>query len=395
MPDGTANGVFERVAADGTVLVSGGFVAGLADGTWIYRVSTGVVTQEAHYDRGLPHGTWSWFEGTTRVARHQFAYGKACGLWEDLDPGSGTPLERDYGFCDDTPPATIAEAGKPAPMRAPAWDRLSCPAGTTLAPPDPLDTRRAACLDTDGRLHGPWSRTGPAHTITIEGQYAHGLKSGPQARWYDTGSLSELSSFVDDQPDGTRLGWREDGTPIAAERWVRGVREGEAVTYYRDGKRASQGGWSGGARVGVWTWWFESGIEARSETYAAGILQGAATTHFENGHLASEGAFAAGLAEGTWKRYWSWGVLREEGHWSAGLESGRFQTFSPLGEPDSDGPWVDGLRNGTWMLWTYLADAVIRETGELRDGKYEGLGTGVYEPEATRFSETHYANDLR
>lgn len=398
-PAGRADGPYTQRDAAGAIIVEGAFVDGLPDGRWIWRDGTGAVVREGGFYRGLAHGAWVERDASGVISSHTFAYGVACGVWDDREPISGEVVTTDYGPCATEPAPEVPTAGARAPIDGPAWDRATCPAGTALAPPDPRDPRRAACAK-DGVLQGPWSRIDASGAVVIEGAHEGGLLAGALRRWQldpVTGqrTLVEHATFEAGREDGPHYTWRPDASPAALTRWADGVRDGAESTWHADGSRATEGAWRAGRRDGAWTTWDATGIERGTVTWADGVLDGPWVSRFPDGHPEVEGAYTDGLRAGTWTWSWPWGGARDERPYVDGLEQGTCRTWTALGSPDTEGDRVDGVAEGTWTQWTYLPDATVRERGAMVDGRQQGLWSGVYEPGDARASETRWRDGRR
>jgi hypothetical protein len=195
--------------------------------------------------------------------------------------------------------ATAALAPRPRIGNA----ELGCPPGTLARGAAPPRDFMQWCGAVDG-----------------EGADRRELKQGPQAVWWSSTQLRQLSWYADGQLDGLSTSWHENGRIAERGQYLRGRLVGEWWSWRPDGGLRVHGGFDhAGARHGTWTWFQPNGKLRLLVEYDHGVKDGLWQKWHPSGVLAERTWHKRGYADGPFHRWGPSGRLVEFGAFKGGL----------------------------------------------------------------------------
>ena len=131
-----------------------------------------------------------------------------------------------------------------------------------------------------------------------------GLRSGQYRRSSKKNVLFE-AYYKNDLVHGPFTTFYEDGTASSLTWYVEGKKQGKSSTFFRDGKTESLRSYKQGHLHGKQQFYYENGTLKSLLFYENGLLQGQVTLYFENGSPQREIGFCKGMRHGTdcaWNR---------------------------------------------------------------------------------------------
>lgn len=291
-----------------------------------------------------------------------------------------------------SPPGAIADAGAAdavddAPIDAGPRALIDCPAGGH-AVRAAWPARGVACVDAQGRRHGPAVALHPDGTIAERAAYAGGALDGPWQRFAPGGALIVDGAWRAGRRDGTwrqlaggvELGrdvlaggtgtlraWHPTGALAAESSWKDGAPHGPARAWTEDGVAILDESWRDGARDGDRSAGHAAGISLR-ESWRGGVRHGARTLR-RRGHVALDERYAQGALDGDWIAYRSPRRVRERGAYAAGARTGTWTWLDAGGAKQREGAYARGRRDGAWTEWT---GPVVTWTGRYAGGVPDG-----------------------
>lgn len=216
-------------------------------------------------------------------------------------------------------------------------------------------------------LHGPYVEYDRDESVTVIGNFSHGLKSGVWRFYYTNGQPAAEHTYADGRLDGRQITWYENGEVhevllcesdrlISRKVWYpggrlrlvenykNGVSDGVWITYpdpltVRDTFPSVVDEYSGGQLHG-WHYAFQDGQKMEEVHYSEGQTDGKCTRWDEHGHLQSIEIFTAGKRNGSCRYYDCNGVLRDVTY-TDGVQTG---------------PQVDYDRNGDTLHVTWFTE---------------------------------------
>ena len=110
-----AHGWYRFEEPQGTVLESGRFDMGRADGPWTeWHPGGEMVAQESSYVLGVPDGTWTgWDEKGNKRWEHSWDMAEACGVWTDWDEWGEVVSSTTYRDCDGSGAGPVPDPPDP------------------------------------------------------------------------------------------------------------------------------------------------------------------------------------------------------------------------------------------------------------------------------------------
>lgn len=218
-------------------------------------------------------------------------------------------------------------------------------------------------------LHGVYTAYDKDKSITIVGNYEHGIKTGVWRFYYADGQPSKEYTYVGGRLDGRQMSWYENGQVheilvcsddqvISRKVWYpggrlrlvenyrNGVNDGTWMTYpdpltANDTLPSSVDQYADGQLHG-WHYAFHNGRKMEEVHYTAGQTDGSCTRWDEHGHLLSVENFKAGRRDGACRYYDCQGLLREV-------------TYA---DGTQNGPFVDYDRNGDTLFVSWYSKGV-------------------------------------
>jgi antitoxin component YwqK of YwqJK toxin-antitoxin module/tetratricopeptide (TPR) repeat protein len=202
---------------------------------------------------------------------------------------------------------------------------------------------------------------------SIEGAYRLGYKVGPWKEYYPGGGIKTSCTYIDDDMDGKRLIYNEDGTLLREENYVRGSLEGPVV-HYGDSNRVS------------YTYYYHRG-DLTGYGYAGKYLPlprgtGQVTAYYPNGQKSAELRVVNGEVDGQRTLWFSNGQLDFTGLKEMGKDQGLQKGYYPNGHIKSEeGNYYDNLHG---VCKYYYPSGVLEREEHYYNGDLEGV-TKVYD----------------
>ncbi len=321
-------------------------------------------------------------------------------------------------------------------------------------------------LDRLGKRFGPWKFFYANGRLQMEGTYTNDLKNGffkyydedglflkiekyengvlkvdaPETarlelvkEYYPNGTLKSVYALKENEPQGMRRDYNEDGSLKTARVFQDGLvleegslaengnKEGPWIFYYPNGTIRAKGNYFNGLKHklwnyyypngqleqkgsynkkekpdGEWLWYYPNGTLLRSESYWNGDPEGEMIEYSDSGTIVVQGSFRNGLEEGPWvynySSYTEKGAYesgRKEGEWIAryydgdllfkgkfisGQAHGWHQWYWPNGRKKKEGKFEYGLKNGNWTSYDEQGLPVLSITFDKGiEKKYNGV----------------------
>lgn len=130
----------------------------------------------------------------------------------------------------------------------------------------------------------------PSDQLTLrsaEGRVYNGdsLFTGTALSYYEAGTLSEMTTYVDGKKDGRTQKWFRDGRPSYVALYRSNRIEGSSISWWQDGTLRSVANFLDGKVNGVQIDWYRSGALFRERVFVAGVEEGVQRAWRENGKI--------------------------------------------------------------------------------------------------------------
>lgn len=406
--DGLAEGPYLEVGDDGRPLATGAFADDRAEGLWVwYHADSTMRRKQVTFAEGLTHGPASaWFEdGSPHYERH-YERGGACGPWRTWPEAHGeegeseptTPIEQDFGPCDDGlpwEPPVVRDA--PTNIER-AWTGSCSHEANLVIGAERGQDEDALWCELDGVREGPFARFWDAARTRPreDGRYEDGLRTGTWHTFASTGEVVSRATYRDGTKDGAETLWRVDGSRLEAGTWAADLKHGVWETFYPSGPKASETTWVEGRKTGRELELALDGTARRETFWVADLRHGIERLYWpatpgddaNEGAVRSETPYVNGLRDGLMTAWHPDGRKAEEVLFDDDLALSA-KTWDLDGQPSSEIIYEAGLPHGPATLW--LRDPVlglrVKDQGLYIRGLREGPWVGVYETTGTTWRE--------
>ena len=255
---------------------------------------------------------------------------------------------------------------------------------------------------TDGVPDGPWLIYYESGQKLSEGDFIKGFKNGLWVNYHPTGTVSDSGNYVNDRETGLWATHFINGQVGQTGSFKRGYQEGLWSFYHENGERRAEGMMKDGSNTGLWKYWRETG-EPESE------LNFLADDAIETiNHWNLEGQQVVNNGIGTYQEFYVSGQLYVKGEIRNKQKVGRWITYHLTGDKFEEGDYSGGkyqmanswgpankagVKNGNGTYERYSEDMLtLLETGEIVDGKRNGLWKVFYEISGNLQMEMNYVN---
>lgn len=217
--------------------------------------------------------------------------------------------------------------------------------------------------------------------------------------YYENGKIKIIGSYKNDQADGIRREYDEDGKIIKgyifrngfliAEGIIdeKGLKQGIFKEYFENGTIQAEGKYLNSNPTGPWKYYYPDGtIEQEGSYDSKGNNMGEWTWYYNNGQVLKQENYENGLLEGDYIEYDVNGKIIVKGQYFDGFETGSW--FWEIGDTREEGAFVDGQESGNWIVTDTLTQKKIFE-GKYIDGEPNGKHTYFWENGQKRL-EGHY-----
>lgn len=215
-----------------------------------------------------------------------------------------------------------------------------------------------------GKLHGPFVRTGAFGERQLEGYYVDGNSEGTWTWYYPTGEKEVAGRYRQDERDsvwtyyfrtghvsktvpyknGKRHGVSEVFGPEGSLILRRQYDEGDLIAYQLAiGPDQAWKSFSGNGRIQAF---YADGKPALDETYKNGLLHGEVNLYYKNGKLYASEHFAFGDVEGVQMTFFPDGKIQSKSHYLLDNENGAVEWFDVTGKPERIEQYAHGYLNG-------------------------------------------------
>jgi len=263
----------------------------------------------------------------------------------------------------------------------------------------------------DGLKQGVWKAFNPNGTLSWEGFYRNGKKSGffkyydengnflkvekyendvllenavetrqieRRTAYYPTGQTKTIAGYFQDLPEGVRLEYDINGNITEGYIFRNGVLINEGIV---DG---------GGRRQGAWKEYYESGALRWEGAYLNSLMQGRWKYYFEDGALEMVGSYSkTGKRIGPWIWFYPNGDTLLHENYIAGLRDGESVEYDTRGNCIRKGAFLEGAEDGPWY---YNDNGVVTE-GNFNQGERDGVWKSYY-ADGKLLSEENYKDGV-
>ena len=192
--------------------------------------------------------------------------------------------------------------------------------------------------------------------------------------YYESGSIEEEITYVNDTPHGPFKRYYESGFLEQEGQFIAGLEDGIWKIYYESGQLYIEGSFTNGHRTGRWSIFYEdrSCKQDRSKSgqcqdedgklMAEGLFEQYVIPfkeYYESGSIQVEGLFYNSQEQiGYCKYYYESGILEKEGEFINGLEHGHWKMYYPSGYLASENMWDQGfiIASRNYSDYTLLHD---------------------------------------
>lgn len=211
---------------------------------------------------------------------------------------------------------------------------IVCPKGTKPTGKPPPFGREEWCEKgeyVNKARHGPAITWHDENTIRTEAFYSEGKLSGSVKTYSPEGTLLEVKTYRNGEPDGRWIKWHNDGSK-EFDGSIRGqVKLGHWTNYDRAGIKVSEGNFTNGKKGGSWTEYYPSGRVKLRESYKDGKRDGKYVQFAEAGYPLEQGSFKDGKRSGLWRFFHPTGQLKEQGSYERGKKVGLWTSVDVYG----------------------------------------------------------------
>jgi hypothetical protein len=156
----------------------------------------------------------------------------------------------------------------------------ACPQGTSFETKvgpwgevthDLVEVRDHACIDAEGKKHGPCTVTLVDGGSVLEvGAYEHGLREGFWRFFWHNGQKAREGNFAKGKRVGPWSSWHNDKQKAWQGTFRDGKRHGEFTWWDQKGRRLQRGGFEDDKQQGTWTYWGKDGKIEKVVEYEQG-----------------------------------------------------------------------------------------------------------------------------
>ncbi len=286
--------------------------------------------------------------------------------------------------------------------------------------------------------------------IMSEGELKHNTEIGEWTYYYESGTRQSVGFYKNGLPDSLWTWYDETGAVARIGMYRNGIEDGIWKSYYQNGQLSDSGLYVSGRMQGEWKYWYEGGTLYQIGSFHMNQQNGTWITYYENGQLWSKGEMYMGSPKGDWIDYYEngqvnsttivdeEGILKivdsynkdgtqqvkngsgvyklytedrqliESGNIENGLRSGSWSTYYDNGNKKEALAYVNGTAqiisfwnldgeqtvfNGQGTVLYYYPDSEsIYESGEVEDGRREGIWNTYYPETNAVYQTINYEN---
>jgi antitoxin component YwqK of YwqJK toxin-antitoxin module len=157
----------------------------------------------------------------------------------------------------------------------------------------------------NGKKDGVWREYSDANGVMSKiTEYNDGVQNGASISFSGTGTIQSDETWLGDKKNGERVSFGSFGGRMKLlETFKDDQLDGVKKTFYDDGKIQEEGFYKKGQRDGLVKWYRQNGTPTMEYTYDNGNLEGPAKVYDDNGKLKQEGVYKNNNEEGEWKEY--------------------------------------------------------------------------------------------
>lgn len=213
---------------------------------------------------------------------------------------------------------------------------------------------------------------------SIVEHYADG--SGAHGRhFHPNGRVMAEGRYVGQSKDSTWVYMDDLGIRRTQEQWASGRKHGEEIVYFEDGTISERTAFMNGVQDGLHEQYFPGGQLKHRAAYVRGEGEGVMTWYYPDGRKEVEGRLVSGERDGIWYYFNTDGSVRVQLVYEHGnfikdkKENGIFKVYCDDEQLRSEhtwkqgklnGPFTEYFCNGKWVEEPLPADPVIGGQGE-------------------------------
>jgi antitoxin component YwqK of YwqJK toxin-antitoxin module len=217
-------------------------------------------------------------------------------------------------------------------------------------------------VELDGKYTEFWS---DGQSKFVDGEYKDNVRSGTRRYYHGNGGLAREVRFVNGQPDGSWIRFREDGSKEMEVSYKNGKKDGvwKFYTLVESEKTTDAKKPSDAVK--------EKSKDDSKESPKSAAAKPEAKVDDKKAppavRLASEGSFKEGRRDGLWITYHPNGQKAAETNVKGDRRDGKETTWYASGKKMLEAEYQNGLPHGVATMWNEQGDVILRR--EYKDGK--------------------------
>jgi uncharacterized protein len=217
--------------------------------------------------------------------------------------------------------------------------------------------------------------------------------------YYESGRIKIMGSYRNNQPDGVRREYNEQGKIIKGYIFRSGIMTAEGVIdekgnkqgpfkeYFENGNVMAEGKYTDSKKIGYWKFYYQDGtLEQEGNFNSKGKQIGEWVWYYDNGNSMRKENFEEGLSEGSYYEFDINGKTIVQGEYFDGEETGKW--FWEIGDTREEGSFVEGRPEGNWKI-TDIETGKLMFEGKYLDGYPNGKHTQYWD-NGTKRTEGFY-----
>ena len=395
MRAGKRDGVWEKRASTGQLLVRRTFKAGVLDGPAVAFHDTCEIESKGSYKAGEEHGPWTgWFENGQKSKEGSYVAGSREGVWKFFTNGIAVmegPMVNDAAngkFIERfTTGATWRTAEIENGQRTTPEAKACVARGGTWE----IDhrAREEGCLVADQRT-GDWFGYSGDGKLEWRAHYVANKLDGERIDYHPGGQILRRGRYRDGIPDGLHEFKSATGELYGASTITSGT--GTWKAYFADGVLAEDGAYKEGVRDGLWRTFHRKGAPLDETTWRSGRREGPFRKHYITGEVEVVGQFRSDRRAGRWVATYPNGNIVWTGNYDEnGWTTGFYYFGNYDGTPAAFGQMIDDRREGMWAL--FHNNGAVQGIGPYVMGQKQGPWFEWW-PSGTFWRVVHYVADI-